>query len=54
MTKHLRNAVEKMRHHYIQKLIESGAYSNNEEQLYDYTLSELIEEYNKTLVKTKS
>ncbi|MFC4322179.1 Fur-regulated basic protein FbpA [Litchfieldia salsa] len=52
MTKYLRNAVEKMKNHYIDKLLESGAYNNYEDQLQSLTLSELIEEYNKISLET--
>jgi hypothetical protein len=52
MTKYLRNAVEKMKHHYIEKLLETGTYSSYEDQLQTFTLTELIEEYNKTRLKT--
>jgi hypothetical protein len=47
MTKYLRNAVEKMRKHYITVLVDSGNYSGSEPQLYELTLSELKEEYRK-------
>ncbi|WP_078548854.1 Fur-regulated basic protein FbpA [Litchfieldia alkalitelluris] len=52
MTKFLRSAVEKTKNHYLKKLVESGAYSDNEErQLAKLTLSELIEEYKKSQLK---
>jgi hypothetical protein len=48
MTKYLREAVEKTKQHYIQKLFDSGIYSSNEIDLYNLTLSELKEECKKS------
>ncbi len=55
MTHYLRDAVEKMKQHYIRKLLESGLYLTHEKFLYDLTLSELKEEYKKlSLLKTNT
>jgi hypothetical protein len=47
MKNHLRDAVEKMREYYIQRLIESGVYNQEDEDLYKLTLTELKSIVNK-------
>ncbi|ELK46445.1 Fur-regulated basic protein FbpA [Halobacillus sp. ACCC02827] len=41
MKNHLRTAVETMREHYIQKLIEAGQFHASDEVLHSLTLTEL-------------
>ncbi|SEH90071.1 Fur-regulated basic protein A [Halobacillus karajensis] len=41
MKNHLRKAVESMREHYIQKLIDAGMYQSTDETLHSLTLTEL-------------
>lgn len=41
MKNHLRNAVESMKEHYIQKLINAGMYQASDDSLQSLTLTEL-------------
>ncbi|HYK71996.1 MAG TPA: Fur-regulated basic protein FbpA [Pseudoneobacillus sp.] len=41
MSHQLRQAIEKAREYYIEKLLEVGVYKLSEHQLYELTLSEL-------------
>ncbi|MGR9047314.1 Fur-regulated basic protein FbpA [Halobacillus faecis] len=41
MKNHLRTAVESMKEHYIQKLIDAGMYQASDEMLRSLTLTEL-------------
>ncbi|SFJ74678.1 Fur-regulated basic protein A [Halobacillus dabanensis] len=41
MKNHLRNAVESMKEHYIQKLIQAGMYQASDDSLKSLTLTEL-------------
>ncbi|WP_442598346.1 Fur-regulated basic protein FbpA [Neobacillus sp. D3-1R] len=47
MSNQLRQAVEKAREYYIEKLIEAGVYKHSEQQLYELTLSEMKQLYKK-------
>ncbi len=48
MSKHLRIAIEKVKKYYIGKIIDSGLY-HSEQELADFTLSELEEIYQKSV-----
>jgi hypothetical protein len=46
MEKLLRKAVQQKRQYLIEQLIKSGIYKKNDKHLYEWTLSDLEEEYN--------
>lgn len=47
MSHQFRKAVEKMRHYYIQKLLQAGAFQDSKESPHSLTLSELENLYKK-------
>ncbi|GGE56534.1 hypothetical protein GCM10011391_39310 [Pullulanibacillus camelliae] len=45
MSKHLRASVEKQKQYYINLLIDTGVFKLKDQQLHEYTLTELETEY---------
>jgi hypothetical protein len=47
MANQMRNALDKAREYYIQKLLELGVYKHSDHQLYHLTLTEMADLYKK-------
>lgn len=50
MSIQLRNAIDKLRHCYIDKLLQAGVFKEGEAQLYQLTVSELENLYRKVKI----
>lgn len=49
MSKQLRAAIEKLKHFYIEKILETGLYEKADHELHSFTVSELETIYRETI-----